>query len=1138
MKVFADIRSLIGRLTTWVREAGVAVLGDGRVVVELIRYSEKQPRPAGGRFLRPFTTELGFFLMRMLGATGVLLGELATKPIALSRMCWGAVVYAGFHIAALTAKRLLLKRDGLLPAKRLARLFWLVDSLQLVFDVVFASLVVGSTPRTDPVGKLLFLPPILHASYRGPHWRQWASLSAFTLAMASGAMLWPVVSGAEFPKPAAPAMRFAHLLAAALPSGILAVLCVAIRLFRNSQLRERDRAEVEAREAQNRRDEADQRRADAENAQVEARRHQLEAEQAREIAEKRRLETEAANRKIAAMSARERDLNSGTECGITMLRLDGGIEDWNKKQRSFAPKIDEADLKKGPCYWVFHHREKPCKWCELKWKLDQDEGGEIRRWPSGAEHHVINIKELEKSLVAGRNWTISNQLEAGEDESQGLPLFPENGPKPDRLHLFYIYFGPVRDSQGAITHVVESVTEITEAVLEMPFLLRHQHDRTKVPEGLPPISVVSVNQYEDANLADPENDRRVLEMNSAKFHRCQKALAKFGRKVAQKEELFGEVCFHAYGRQQNNFCSDCPVQHAANEGRPVKRVTDFPGPALVTAVPLFGPDGEVRAVFEFIDDITELITADDSGRELNALESESDVVERAIRDFKVLAVADHCLFVETAQETSGAIIHQGNGLTRLIKSPDNSLLTNVLAISEPELFPKADGESDWERILRLVLPETEAKSLGHGLAVPLLKPDSQPLGIMLLLRGPKQKLFGDEVVSCRLLAGHFAAAFLRARERQQLITAMERTGDVLNVNQAAAELLQSLISLFPKDYALLIFVKAQVRDSKHRGYRFAAGAGDRFEQVRQKLEVARAVTLPKELEKFATQTPVAPYQIPPHADHWGSFLALEGTNSMCIFPFIYGDHVLGFLAAQSSRNSLDEAFPGRMKQWLELVAEFGNIIVSRSQLLRDCVASYGHGFARLLPPYPNPRARDVMDATRKMWRVAIGDLDVLHLEELNLKEIVDNAVDTYNSCEITDRSCRAENQVSGLLPLCLGDRSCICVCVAELLENACNYRDPDTEVIVSAKQDGGLLRLDVTNQGHLPFDWGKHMFEPFTRGREHLEIPGTGLGLWQVGTLIRAHPGGKIEARPVRDSESSEKNFVTFSLWIPAAVKK
>jgi heavy metal sensor kinase len=102
--------------------------------------------------------------------------------------------------------------------------------------------------------------------------------------------------------------------------------------------------------------------------------------------------------------------------------------------------------------------------------------------------------------------------------------------------------------------------------------------------------------------------------------------------------------------------------------------------------------------------------------------------------------------------------------------------------------------------------------------------------------------------------------------------------------------------------------------------------------------------------------------------------------------------------------------------------------------------------------------------------------------------------------------------------------------VVNIIENALKYSDERTPVRITFEALDGTLRLSVTDQGRGidPADLEK-IFEPFFRGERTQDIPGTGIGLALVRTVIRHH-GGTVTIESVPDAAT------TLTITLPTEV--
>jgi two-component system, OmpR family, sensor kinase len=89
-----------------------------------------------------------------------------------------------------------------------------------------------------------------------------------------------------------------------------------------------------------------------------------------------------------------------------------------------------------------------------------------------------------------------------------------------------------------------------------------------------------------------------------------------------------------------------------------------------------------------------------------------------------------------------------------------------------------------------------------------------------------------------------------------------------------------------------------------------------------------------------------------------------------------------------------------------------------------------------------------------------------------------------------------------------GDRAALERALSNLVENARRYGPPGGRITVTARQDDGVARLSVRDEGPgLTADEAAHAFERFWRGRRG--TPGSGLGLAIVKATAERH-GGRV----------------------------
>jgi two-component system sensor histidine kinase KdpD len=108
----------------------------------------------------------------------------------------------------------------------------------------------------------------------------------------------------------------------------------------------------------------------------------------------------------------------------------------------------------------------------------------------------------------------------------------------------------------------------------------------------------------------------------------------------------------------------------------------------------------------------------------------------------------------------------------------------------------------------------------------------------------------------------------------------------------------------------------------------------------------------------------------------------------------------------------------------------------------------------------------------------------------------------------------------------LGDRELLWLGLAQLLDNACKYSRPGSEIIVSVESAGETATVRVWNSGSsIPSGEQANIFERFYRGVEARRLtPGSGLGLYVARKIAIAH-GGTIALDRAGSEEGTAFRF-------------
>jgi signal transduction histidine kinase len=277
-----------------------------------------------------------------------------------------------------------------------------------------------------------------------------------------------------------------------------------------------------------------------------------------------------------------------------------------------------------------------------------------------------------------------------------------------------------------------------------------------------------------------------------------------------------------------------------------------------------------------------------------------------------------------------------------------------------------------------------------------------------------------------------------------------------------------------------------------------------------------------------------------------------GLSSLLVIPLRFQDRTLGVMTFGTS----DYGGSGLDASDLESARELGRrcaVMLERLQLQRlvrdaaqareDFVATTSHelrtplshikGFVSSLRTDDAPwdaETRDdfLAEIEREADRLAklISDLlDMSRLESSGIdpaamaptspRSVIENGLDRV-------RGSLGEHPVvvniPDDLPQCLVDASQIELVVANLLENAAKYSPPEQPIDISARQEGGMVRVRVEDRGlGVPPEHTERIFAPFFRepALGYPVKPGTGLGLAICRGIVQAHQGRIwVEQRP------------------------
>ncbi|MBU0704404.1 MAG: PAS domain S-box protein, partial [Chloroflexi bacterium] len=285
-------------------------------------------------------------------------------------------------------------------------------------------------------------------------------------------------------------------------------------------------------------------------------------------------------------------------------------------------------------------------------------------------------------------------------------------------------------------------------------------------------------------------------------------------------------------------------------------------------------------------------------------------------------------------------------------------------------------------------------------------------------------------------------------------------------------------------------------------------------------------------------------------------------------PILVGDELIGLAAAYTDiteRKRAEEQlqhYAAELEQTNEEVKQFAYIVSHdlRAPLvnlkgfaaeLRAALAVIGSAMITTLPHLDERRRQSVTMALEEDVPEALGFIDssvtrmdsfinaVLKLSRLGRRELKLEPVDMNALVQATLQTlahqieeCKVSMTV-GSLPEVIADRTSMEQVLGNLLNNAVIYLDPDRpgeiEITAECEHDKTMFHVRDNGRGIAERDMDK-VFAPFRRAGSQ-DVPGEGMGLPYVQTLVRRH-GGRIwvESEPGKGS--------TFYFTIPTNVER
>jgi signal transduction histidine kinase len=195
------------------------------------------------------------------------------------------------------------------------------------------------------------------------------------------------------------------------------------------------------------------------------------------------------------------------------------------------------------------------------------------------------------------------------------------------------------------------------------------------------------------------------------------------------------------------------------------------------------------------------------------------------------------------------------------------------------------------------------------------------------------------------------------------------------------------------------------------------------------------------------------------------------------------------------------------------------VISSAGQNLADGVATGEEkvrSYGALIRDHSR-RLTDTVDQVLRFGGLSSGRA-ALALEPTSVEALLDQAVED-SSHELATAGASLTRHIAPGLPPIAANHEAMGQCLRNLLINAARH-GAGSPISVRAGRDARHVEIEVENGGPGidPRDL-RRIFEPFRRGRRAVDdqIPGTGLGLALVKSIVEAHRGSvKVSSEPGR----------------------
>ena len=224
----------------------------------------------------------------------------------------------------------------------------------------------------------------------------------------------------------------------------------------------------------------------------------------------------------------------------------------------------------------------------------------------------------------------------------------------------------------------------------------------------------------------------------------------------------------------------------------------------------------------------------------------------------------------------------------------------------------------------------------------------------------------------------------------------------------------------------------------------------------------------------------------------------------------------------------DVAAPGELRELATAFDQMADTRDRQDQLRRDLVADVAHelrtpvavlqaGHEALLDGITDPTPDQLASLRDEVLRLArmVGDLQTLAAADAAALHLTRRPCDLASIAAAAADSLAGQFEVAGIIlerrltPVVIdADQRWLHQVITNLLTNALKFTAAGGRVAVEAGPTGSKAVLTVTDTGTgIPADELPRIFDRFWRGRQAMQLSGSGIGLAVAAELARAHDG-------------------------------